>query len=90
LYRRARGDPRTADIASVALGVHYAMVVYAVTVLFEHIAYAVMLPVFAGLAAALLRTAQAEMDRRLSQPMPQNLTAPLFRTYSKAEPVRMA
>ena len=88
LYTRTRGDPRTQDIGSIALGLHYAMVVYAVTVLFEHIAYSVMLPVFAGLAAALMRTAEIEIKRRLSLPMPQNITAPLFRTYSA--PVRTA
>jgi O-antigen ligase len=82
LYRRARGDPRTEDIGSIALGLHYAMVVYAVTILFEHIAYSVMLPVFAGLAAALVRTAEIEMKKRLAMPMPQNITAPTFRTYS--------
>jgi O-antigen ligase len=85
LYRRTRGDPRTEDIASIALGLHYAMIVYAVTVLFEHIAYAVMLPVFAGLASALLRTVDIEIERRLSMPAPQNMTAPMFRTYSQPE-----
>jgi O-antigen ligase len=82
LYCRTRGDPRTEDIGSIALGLHYAMVVYAVTVLFEHIAYAVMLPVFAGMVAALMRTAEIEIKRRLAMPMPQNLSAPMFRTYS--------
>jgi O-antigen ligase len=82
LYCRTRGDPRTEDISSIALGLHYAMVVYAVTILFEHIAYSSMLPVFAGLAAALMRTAEIEIKHRLSQPMPQNITAPMFRTYS--------
>jgi O-antigen ligase len=85
LYRRTRGDPRTEDIASIALGLHYAMIVYAVTVLFEHIAYAVMLPVFAGLASALLRTADAEIERRMAMPAPQNMAAPMFRTYSRAD-----
>jgi O-antigen ligase len=84
LYCRTRGDPRTEDIGSIALGLHYAMVVYAVTVLFEHIAYSVMLPVFAGLAVALMRTAEIEVKQRLALPMPQNITAPMFRTYSKA------
>lgn len=84
LYRRTRGDPRTEDIGSIALGLHYAMIVYAVTVLFEHIAYAVMLPVFAGLAVALLRTAEVEIQRRLSQPVPQVIGAPMFRTAERA------
>ena len=85
LYRRTRGDPRTEDIGSIALGLHYAMIVYAVTVLFEHIAYAVMLPVFAGLASALLRTADAEIERRMAMPAPQNMAAPMFRTYSRTD-----
>jgi len=41
-----------------------------------------MLPVFAGLAAALMRTAEVEVKRRLTLPMPQNISAPMFRTYS--------
>jgi len=82
LYRQTRGDPRTADIGSVSLGLHYAMILYAVTVLFEHIAYTVMLPVFAGLASSLIRTSAPEIERRRSAPLPQVLTAPVFRTYS--------
>lgn len=88
LYRRARGDPRTAEIGTLAMGLHYAMIVYAVTVVFEHIAYTSMLPVFAGLVAALMRTGVPEMERRLTMPAPQNLTAPMFRTYSRPEPVQ--
>src|SRR5207248_9857652 len=37
LYRRTRGDPRTADIGGMALGLHYSMIVYAVSIVFEHI-----------------------------------------------------
>jgi O-antigen ligase len=85
LYRRTRDDPRTADIGSIALGLHYAMIVYAVTIFFEHIAYAVMLPVFAGMASALLRTSEAEIERRMAMPAPQNISAPMFRTYSRVD-----
>jgi O-antigen ligase len=85
LYRQTR-DPRTADIGSVSLGLHYAMILYAVTILFEHIAYTVMLPVFAGLASSLIRTSAPEIERRLSAPAPQTLTAPVFRTYSNRFP----
>jgi hypothetical protein len=82
LYRKTRDDPRTADIGALALGLHYAMLVYGVTVLFEHIAYTVMLPVFAGLSAALMRTATAEIDKRRSKPLVQPAGVPMFRTYS--------
>ena len=82
IYKATRGDPRTEDIAHLSLGLHYAMIVYAVTIFFEHIAYTVLLPVFAGLASALIRTSVAEIERRRSVPAPQALTAPAFRTYS--------
>jgi hypothetical protein len=87
LYVRTRGDPRTADIGSVALGLHYAMIVYAVTILFEHIAYSVMLPVFGGLVSALVRTSASEIERRLATPEPQVMTAPHFRTYSSPQAI---
>ena len=82
VYQQTRGDPRTEDIAQVSLGLHYAMIVYVVTIFFEHIAYTVMLPVFGGLASALMRTTVAEIERRRSVPAPQVLAAPAFRTYS--------
>jgi hypothetical protein len=43
------------------LGFHYCLVVYAVTILFEHIAYTIMLPVFGGMVAALVRTAEVRV-----------------------------
>ena len=82
LYQKTRGDPRTADIGAVALGLHYAMIVYAVTIFFDHIAYTAMLPLFAGLAVALFRTSAVEIERRMAMPAPQTITAPVFRTYS--------
>jgi O-antigen ligase len=88
LYKETRGDPRTEDIANLALGLHYAMIVYVVTIFFEHIAYTVMLPVFGGLASALIRTSALEIQRRRAVPAPQPLTAPLFRTYSRPEPAQ--
>ena len=86
LYRKTRGDPRTAEISSLALGIHYAMVVFAITILFEHIAYTQMLPVIGGLSAALVRVAEKEIERAKSTPLPVELQAPLFRTYSPREP----
>jgi O-Antigen ligase len=90
LYRQTRGDPRTDDIANMALGLHYAMILYAVTILFEHIAYTVMLPVFGGLASSLIRVSGPEIEHRRSMPIPQPLQAPVFRTYSQTSPVRTA
>jgi len=87
LYKRTRGDPRTADIGNLALGLHYAMIIYAVSILFEHIAYTVMLPVFGGLCAVLVRTSEAEIAKRLSTPLYPELQAPAFRTYSPVEPM---
>jgi O-antigen ligase len=83
LFVKTRGDPRTAEIGSVALGLHYAMIVYAVTILFEHIAYTVMLPVFGGLVVALVRCSAAEIERRLKAPEVLTMMAPQFRTYSR-------
>jgi hypothetical protein len=64
------------------------MIVYVVTIFFEHIAYTVMLPVFGGLASALMRTSVLEVQRRRAMPAPQPLAAPLFRTYSPPEPAQ--
>lgn len=86
LYKRTRDDPRTAEIASLALAIHYAMIVFAITILFEHIAYTQMLPVIGGLSAALVGASQKEIERRRSTPLPQELRAPVFRTYSPTEP----
>ena len=81
-----RCSARTAEISSLALGIHYAMVVFAITILFEHIAYTQMLPVIGGLSAALVRVAEKEIERAKSTPLPLELHAPLFRTYSPREP----
>jgi hypothetical protein len=39
-------------MANIALGPNYALIVFAVTILFDHIGYTSMLPVFGELAAA--------------------------------------
>jgi len=57
LHKKTRGDPRLEDMGNAALALHYCLVIYAVTILFDHIAYTVMLPVFGGMAAALVRAA---------------------------------
>ena len=70
IYKQTRGDPELADIANLALGLNYALLVYAVTVLFDYIAYTSMLPVFAGLVTALGSTVEAEIARRKAPPAP--------------------
>ena len=86
LYRRTRGDPRLEEMGNVALGFHYCMVVYAVTILFEHIAYTIMLPVFGGMAACLARTAEAEIQRIQSTPLPVTMSPAMFHTYLAKRP----
>ena len=69
-------------MANTAIALNYTLIVFAVTILFEHIAYTVMLPVFGALAAALLRTAQVEIDRVKSTPAPAAGPALMFRPYT--------
>jgi hypothetical protein len=81
IYRKTRGDPRLQDIANIAVCLNYVLIVYAVTVFFDYIAFTSMLSVFGGLAAALGRTVEAEIDRRTAtaaEPVP--VAAP-FRGY---------
>jgi O-antigen ligase len=66
IYRKTRGDPQLQDIANIAVCLNYVLIVYAVTVFFDYIAYTSMLSVFGGLAAALGRTVEAEIDRRIA------------------------
>lgn len=68
IYRKARPEPRFQDIANVAIGLNYALIVYAVTVTFDYIAYTSMLSVFSGLTVALSYTVEAEMVRRTAPP----------------------
>jgi O-antigen ligase len=81
VYKKTRGDPRLRELGNIALGIHYCMVVYAVTILFEHIAYTIMLPVFGGMAACLVRTAAVEIERIQSTPMPVNMSTSMFHSY---------
>ena len=59
VFKKTRGDPRLEEMGSFALGLHYCLIIYAVTIFFDHIAYTVMLPVFGGLAASLARAAES-------------------------------
>jgi O-antigen ligase len=81
VYKKTRGDPRLAVMGNMALGLHYCLIIYAVTILFEHIAYTVMLPVLGGLAAALIRTADSEIERIKAQSAPVALSPAAFQTY---------
>ena len=81
IYKKTRGDPRLQELGNVALGIHYCMVLYAVTILFEHIAYTIMLPVFGGMAACLVRTAEVEIQRIQSTPMPVSMSTTMFHNY---------
>ena len=86
LYRRTRGDPRLEDMGNVALGLHYCMVLYAVTILFEHIAYTIMLPVFSGMAACLVQVAEVEIQRIQSTPLPVSMSPAMFHAYLAKRP----
>jgi hypothetical protein len=68
-------------MGEMALALHYCLVIYAVTILFEHIAYTIMLPVFGGFAASLVRTAELEIQRIQSVPLPVSMTPPMFHSY---------
>jgi hypothetical protein len=74
-------------MTNLALGLHYCMIIYAVTIFFDYIAYTVMLPVFAGLAAALVRTADAEITRIQAVPLPVTMSPAMFHNYLGRRPV---
>jgi O-antigen ligase len=69
IYRQTRGDPRLASIAGCALALNYCMIVYAISVFFDYIAYTTMLSVFAGLIMALDLHAPAEIASRTAVPL---------------------
>jgi hypothetical protein len=79
IYRKTRGDPRLEDIANIALGLNYALIVFAVTITFDYIAYTSMLSVFAGLSVALSATVEAEIARRTAAPAPEPVRTAGFR-----------
>jgi O-antigen ligase len=90
LYSKTRGDPRLAQIANCAISLHYCLIVYAVSVFFDYIAYTAMLSVFAGLAAALDATAGWEMDHLTApapaRPIPFEQFRPAWRTTAGLSP----
>ena len=79
LYARTRGDPRLKNIASCALCLNYCLIVYAVTVFFDYIAFTSMLSVFAGLAAALDINAPKEIERLTATPLEERIPFEQFR-----------
>ena len=91
LYARTRDDPRLAHIANCAISLHYCLIVYTVSVFFDYIAFTAMLPVFAGLAAALDMTAPEEIELRTSTPaqaapVPFEQFRPTWRTTAGLAP----
>jgi O-antigen ligase len=88
VYKKTRGDPRLADMGNMALGLHYCMIIYAITVFFDYIAYSMMLPVLGGLAAALVRTADAEIARVQAAPLPVTMTPQAFHTHLGRRPIQ--
>jgi O-antigen ligase len=69
LHKRTRGDPRLKSIANCALALNYCIIVYAVSVFFDYIAYTQMLSVFAGLSLALDLHSSLEIQRRTATPV---------------------
>jgi hypothetical protein len=68
LHKRTRDDTRLKSIANCAQALNYCIIVYAVSVFFDYIAYTQMLSVFAGLALALDLHASAEIEQLTAAP----------------------
>jgi O-antigen ligase len=68
LYKRTKDDPRLQTIGNCAIAINYCIVVYAVSVFFDYIAYTSMLGVFSGFAMALDLNADAEIERLTAVP----------------------
>jgi hypothetical protein len=68
LHKRTRDDQRLKSISNCALALNYCILVYAISVFFDYIAYTQMLSVFAGLSLALDLHSTAEIDRLTAAP----------------------
>jgi O-Antigen ligase len=72
LSKRAKRLPlpreRVKEIIDVSFSVSSTVIVYAVCVCFDYIAYSAILPVLAGFAAALMRCGNVELDRMEHEP----------------------
>jgi O-antigen ligase len=86
IYQKTRGDPRLDEMGTIAMGLHYCLIIYAATILFEHIAYTIMLPVFGGLAASMVRTTAVEIQRIQATPLPVSMSTTMFHSYLAARP----
>jgi O-antigen ligase len=69
LARRCTDDPRLSTIKNCAMALNYCMIVYAVSVFFDYIAYTSMLSVFSGMCMALDIHAIAEIERCTATPL---------------------
>jgi O-antigen ligase len=70
LYRRTESDPKLKEIGAHALGLNYSLIAFTVTGIFVHAAYTALLPVLAGLAVSLLRTAEPLLPQKPQAPKP--------------------
>jgi O-antigen ligase len=70
LYRRTESDPKLKEIGAQALGLNYSLIAFTVTGMFVHAAYTALLPVLAGLAVSLLRTAEPLLPQKPQAPKP--------------------
>jgi O-antigen ligase len=68
LHCETRGDPRLNTVSNCALAINYCILVYAVSVFFDYIAYTSMLAVFSGFVMAMELNAPAEIARRTAAP----------------------
>jgi O-antigen ligase len=63
IHQKSCNDPRLASIANCALALNYCIIIYAVSVFFDYIAYTAMLSAYSGLVMALDINATAEIER---------------------------
>jgi O-antigen ligase len=68
LYRRTKPYPEFKEIGAHALGLNYSLIAFTVTGMFVHAAYTALLPVLAGLAVSLLRTAEPLLPQKPQAP----------------------
>ena len=67
LYKRAVRDPRSQDVANMALCLFLALVAYSFSTLFHHVAYSRQLPTLAGMSIALWAAAWSQLPAESSK-----------------------
>jgi O-antigen ligase len=67
IHRAARGEPRWAQLASMAFCLRLALVGFAVAALFGSVGYLMQFPILAGLTSAFVGCAEKEMSRKPPQ-----------------------